>query len=59
MVIEIVNQPLQDNVNDEFVIAIIPILLGDGVRLFDNNRSELFLKLIWSKQFEKGLVQPH
>lgn len=56
---EIVNLLLQDNLIDEFVISIIPVLLGDGIRLFKNGFPGQNLKLIYSKQYEKGLVQLH
>lgn len=54
---EIVNELLKDNLIDEFIISTIPILLGDGVRLFKDGRPEKLLKLVSIKQFEKGLVQ--
>lgn len=42
---------------DEYVISIIPILLGKGVRLFKETHTENNLKLIESKVFDSGLVQ--
>jgi dihydrofolate reductase len=56
---EIVNELLQHNLVDEFIISVIPVLLGDGVKLFRDERPEQKLKLISSKSFEKGLVQLH
>jgi dihydrofolate reductase len=56
---EIVNELLKYNLIDEFYISIIPILLGNGIPLFNRLRPELKLKLIKSKHFEKGLVQLH
>ncbi len=56
---EIVTQLLGENLIDEYIISIIPVLLGDGIRLFKDGRPEQKLKLINSKQFEKGLVQLH
>lgn len=56
---EIVNELLKDNLIDEFIISIIPILVGSGTKLFNNNNPEISLKLIDSKHFEKGLVQLH
>ena len=44
---------------DELIISIIPILLGDGIRLFNNGRSKQKLRLIDSKTFDTGLVQLH
>lgn len=56
---QIVNSLLKDNLIDEFYISVIPVLLGEGIRLFENGRPEKKLKLIGAKQFEKGLVQLH
>lgn len=56
---EIITELLHENLIDEFYISIIPILLGDGVRLFKNGRPELPLQLVSAKSFEKGLVQLH
>ncbi len=56
---EIVNELLNENLIDEIILSIIPILLGEGTKLFKENRPELLLKLISSKSFEKGLVQLH
>jgi dihydrofolate reductase len=54
---EIVNELLEDDLIDVFYISIIPVLLGDGIPLFKSGRPEMKLKLIGSKEFEKGLVQ--
>ena len=56
---EIVNLLLKDNLIDEYIISIIPVLLGDGIKLFKEGFQEQYLKLISSKQYEKGLVQLH
>lgn len=56
---EIVNLLLNKKLIDEFVISIIPIFLGGGVRLFKEGFPEQRLELIESKSFEKGLVQLH
>jgi dihydrofolate reductase len=56
---EIVNELLKQNLIDEFIISVIPILVGNGVKLFKDGRPELKLELISTKQFEKGLVQLH
>lgn len=56
---EVINALLEENLIDEFIISIIPIVLGDGVPLFKNGRPENRLELIGSKQFDKGLVQLH
>ena len=55
---EIVNLLLQNNLIDEMIISIIPIILGTGIRLFNQN-NEYKLELVQSKQFESGLVKLH
>ena len=54
---EIVNELLRINLIDELVISIVPILLGSGIRLFQDGRPEQRLKLLRSKEFVSGLVQ--
>ena len=56
---EVVNELLKENLIDEFFISIIPILIGDGIKLFKDGRRELRLKLVSSKSFDKGLTQLH
>jgi dihydrofolate reductase len=56
---EIVNELLKDNLIDEFIISVIPVLLGSGIRLFEDKRPEQKLQLISVKSFETGLVQIH
>ena len=56
---EIVNELLKENLIDEFVISIIPILVGNGTKLFNDGRPELKLELMSTKQFNKGLTQLH
>ena len=56
---EVANELMKNNLVDEFVISIIPILLGEGIRLFKDGRPEQTLELVSSKSFEKGLTQLH
>lgn len=56
---EVVNTLLKEGLIDEFYISIIPVLLGDGVRLFKDGRPEQLLELVSTKQYQKGLVQLH
>lgn len=56
---EVINELLKHDLVDEFIISVIPILLGEGVRLFKNGRPEQNLELISSKSFDTGLVQLH
>jgi len=54
---ETVHQLLQDDMIDELTISIIPVFLGDGIRLFKGGLQEKKLEFINAKTFEKGLVQ--
>jgi dihydrofolate reductase len=54
---ETVHQLLQDDLIDEMTISIIPVLLGDGIRLFKGGLQEQKLQLINAQSFEKGLIQ--
>jgi len=56
---EIVNELLKDNLIDEFIISVIPILVGNGKRLFQDGRPEQKLKLLTVKHFDTGLTQLH
>ncbi|MDR6808129.1 dihydrofolate reductase [Dyadobacter sp. BE34] len=56
---EVVNQLMQMDLIDEYIVSLIPILLGDGIRLFKDGRPEQNLTFVSSKSFEKGLVQLH
>lgn len=44
---------------DEFIISIIPVLLGGGIKLFNDGRPEQILELLSAKHYEKGLVHLH
>ncbi len=54
---EIINELLRNDLIDEFTISVIPILLGEGIRLFKDGRPEQQLELLNTKSFETGLTQ--
>lgn len=56
---ELVNGLLKEKLIDEFIISIIPILVGSGIKLFTDGRPEQKLQLLSTKHFDKGLVQLH
>lgn len=56
---DVLTQLLSDNLIDEFIISIIPVILGDGIRLFRDGRPELDLQLVSTREFDTGLVQLH
>ncbi|MEK6828390.1 MAG: dihydrofolate reductase family protein [Nanoarchaeota archaeon] len=51
----IIDEFLKHDLIDEFIITIIPILLGEGIPLFKENEKKL--KLVNAKAFNSGLVQ--
>lgn len=56
---EIVHELLKNKLLDEMIISVIPILLGDGVRLFKDKRPEQKMVLVKSTPFDTGLLQLH
>lgn len=56
---EIINELLQHDLIDEFTISIIPVLVGNGTRLFKDNRPEQHLEFVSAISFETGLTQLH
>ena len=56
---ELINELLKNELIDELIISVIPILLGEGIRLFKEHQTEQILDLQSAKSFETGLVQLH
>lgn len=56
---ETVHLFLQEKLFDELIISIIPVLLGNGIRLFGKSFTEQNIKLVSLKSFKTGLVQLH
>lgn len=56
---EIINELLLNDLVDEFIISVIPVLVGNGTRLFKDGRPEQQLKLVNTKTFDTGLTQLH
>ncbi len=56
---QVVNLLLKYKLLDELIISTIPILLGAGVRLFQEGFPEQKLSLISSQHYKSGLVQSH
>lgn len=54
---EVVHALMQDDLIDEYIISIIPIFVGDGIRLFKVGRPEVPLKLQSCTEYDSGLVQ--
>ncbi|MFT3679918.1 MAG: dihydrofolate reductase family protein [Ferruginibacter sp.] len=55
----IINELLQSDLIDELIISVIPVLLGNGTRLFKDGRPEQLLELVSAKTFDTGLTQVH
>lgn len=56
---EIVNELMKQNLIDEIILSIIPVILGEGIKLFKEGIPEEKLILESSKSFDTGLVQLH
>lgn len=56
---EIINELLKNDLIDEFYISVIPILVGNGIRLFKDGRPEQALEFITAETFDTGLTKLH
>ena len=56
---DIAKEFLKNNLIDEFIITIIPIVLGEGIPLFAQGCGEHKLKLLNTKSYDSGVVQLH
>ena len=56
---QVVNLLMKKNLIDEYIVSIIPIILGDGKRLFLGETPRIKLKSQSSENYETGLVQLH
>lgn len=56
---EVINELLKYDLIDNFIISIIPVLLGNGTRLFKDSRPEQTLDFVEVKTYETGLTQLH
>lgn len=50
---------LQEGLIDEMFLSVHPLILGDGIKLFENSEKDISLKLISQKELGEGLVQLH
>lgn len=51
----LVNQCIEEDLIDEYQITIVPVILGDGIRLFGKNNKSIKLKMKNVKE-ENGLI---
>ncbi|MBC5992887.1 dihydrofolate reductase family protein [Pontibacter cellulosilyticus] len=56
---QVISALRQHNLIDEYTISIIPILLGDGIRLSQDGLPEQQLQLVRSESYKSALVQLH
>ena len=56
---EVINELLKDDLIDEYIISVIPILLGNGTRLFKAGRPEQRLELVSATTYDSGLAHLH
>ncbi len=56
---ELIHELLQQDLIDEMIISIIPILVGNGTRLFKDGRPKQTLELLSTQSFDTGLTQLH
>jgi dihydrofolate reductase len=56
---EIVNELLKESLIDEFILFVFPVLLGNGVRLWQDGRPEGRLKMIDHRTWPGGVVKLH
>ena len=56
---DITKEFLKNNLVDEFIVTMIPSMLGEGIPLFGKDYGEHNLKLLDIKSFDTGVVQLH
>ena len=56
---EIVRLLMEKNLIDEYIISVIPIILGNGKRLFRGGIPSINLKATQPRIYDSGLVQLH
>lgn len=55
----VVNELLKRQLIDELIISVIPVLVGNGIKLFADGRPEQLLSLVATNAYPSGLVQHH
>jgi dihydrofolate reductase len=53
---QVTNQFIRLNLIDEYIVSIIPVILGKGIPLFEEGLPNIQLKFIGSRNYESGLV---
>lgn len=55
----VVNEFLKEDLVDEIMLFIMPEMLGNGVRLFNENEFQREYKLLKTEKYESGVVMLH
>lgn len=50
---------IQENLIDELFLSVHPLILGEGIKIFESFNKQVELALVSSKLVEEGLVQLH
>lgn len=53
---QIINQLIEKDMITTYHIAVIPIILGGGIRLFDTTENQINLTLVYTKRYD-GIVE--
>lgn len=56
---QVIELMMNENLIDELIISIVPVLIGKGIRLFRNGIKQTHLQLIETRHYPKGMVQLH
>ena len=56
---EVINALLKHALIDDFIISVIPVLLGNGIKLFKDDNPEQLLQFVMAETFDTGLIQLH
>ncbi len=56
---EIIGSFLDEDAIDEFIITVVPVFIGEGVRLLAPRHRKVLLRLLGVQQFPDGVVQLH
>ncbi|MDD4249287.1 MAG: dihydrofolate reductase family protein, partial [Methanosarcina sp.] len=54
---QIIKVFLEEDLVQDLIIFVVPVILGSGIPLFDQIQKEIGLKLINTERYESGLVR--
>ncbi len=55
----VIQQFIHERLLTDLTISVVPVLLGEGIRLFDATGGDVPLELVTAEHFPSGLVQLH